>query len=272
MSQISNPLDIYKLLPKSNCRKCDMRTCLAFADAVIKGQKALQACPHLDDKIVRQFEGKITTRALALEGQQEKILEQLKKDITSIDFFSSAKRLGAAISGEELIIKSLGKDFFVDKQGNITSECHINTWLTIPLLNYILSCKGTKPSGKWVPFGELENGRDRLPLFEQRCEKPLKKIADTHMDLFFDKVIYIFGGRPVETRFTSDVSLIIYPLPKVPILISYSKPEDNGESRLNLFFDNFAEDNLNIESIHMLCTGIVTMFEKIASRHGSIKH
>jgi len=272
MSQITNPLDIYKLLPKSNCRECDMRTCLAFADAVIKGQKSLQACPHLNEKTVKQFGERITTRALALEEQQERILEQLKKDIASVDFKSSAKRLGASVSGEKLIIKSLGKDFFVDSQGNITSECHINTWLTIPLLNYILSCKGINPSGKWVPFRELENGRDRLPLFEQRCEKPLKKIADIHMDLFFDNVIYIFGGQPVETEFASDISLIIYPLPKVPILISYSKPEDNGESRLNLFFDKFAEDNLNIESIHMLCTGIVAMFEKIASRHGSVNH
>ena len=57
------------------------------------------------------------------------------------------------------------------------------------------------------------------------------------------------------------------PLPKVPILICYSKPEDDFESNLNLFFDSTAEDHLNIESIYFLGVGLVRMFEKIALRH-----
>jgi hypothetical protein len=38
----------------------------------------------------------------------------------------------------------------------------------------------------------------------------------------------------------------------VPILISYSKPEDGFESNLNVFFDSTAEDHLNIESIYTI--------------------
>ncbi len=40
-------LDIYKLLPKTNCRDCGFPTCLAFAMALAKKSVALQKCPHL---------------------------------------------------------------------------------------------------------------------------------------------------------------------------------------------------------------------------------
>jgi hypothetical protein len=54
----------------------------------------------------------------------------------------------------------------------------------------------------------------------------------------------------------------------VPLLICYWKPEDGLESSLNIFFDATAEENLNIESIYILGTGLVIMFEKLAVRHG----
>jgi hypothetical protein len=62
----------------------------------------------------------------------------------------------------------------------------------------------------------------------------------------------------------------LHPLPTVPILICYWKPEpeDGLESNLNIFFDLTAEENLNIESIYTLATGLTIMFEKLALRHG----
>ena len=41
MPQLNNPMDILKILDKSNCRKCDEATCLAFAAAVARGKRAL---------------------------------------------------------------------------------------------------------------------------------------------------------------------------------------------------------------------------------------
>ena len=43
-------LDIYKLLQKSNCRKCGFPTCLAFAMALANGKASLDACPDVSDQ------------------------------------------------------------------------------------------------------------------------------------------------------------------------------------------------------------------------------
>ena len=43
-------LDIFKLLPKTNCGDCGVPTCLAFAMKVAAKQSAAEACPHLTEQ------------------------------------------------------------------------------------------------------------------------------------------------------------------------------------------------------------------------------
>ena len=40
-------LDIYKLLPKTNCKECGFATCLAFAMALAQKKVSLDKCPHI---------------------------------------------------------------------------------------------------------------------------------------------------------------------------------------------------------------------------------
>jgi hypothetical protein len=260
-------MEIFKLLDKSNCRKCNELTCLAFAAAVFRGQRQLDECPNLECEIIERYGGK-AAKQMTLEQEADAAIEQLKRKINTLDLSSSAQRLGAKFSDGKLTIKILGKDFSVDASGNITTEIHVHSWVTIPVLNYIIAGAGTPVSGKWVPLRELKGGKTWYRLFRQRCEKPLKKVADTYTDLFED-MVQLFNGRQVENHYSSDISLVLHPLPTVPILICYWKlePEDGLESDLNIFFDSTAEENLNIESIYTLAAGLSIMFEKLALRH-----
>ncbi len=43
-------LEIYKHLPKTNCKDCGSPTCLAFAMALASGKASLDACPHVTDE------------------------------------------------------------------------------------------------------------------------------------------------------------------------------------------------------------------------------
>lgn len=266
MAKLNNPMEILKLLDKSNCRECNEATCLAFAAAVFKGDRQLDECPHLESDIIERFGGK-TEKRTTIEQNLDEAVDQLKRRIATVDLSSSAQTLGAHFSGNKLTIKVFGKDFSVDSDGNLYSDIHVHPWVTIPILSYIIDSAGMPVSGEWVPFRELKKGKTWYRLFGQRCEKPLKKVADTYTDLFED-MIRLFNGKQ-ENHYSSDISLVLHPLPKVPILICYWKPEEGLESSLSLFFDSTAEDNLNIESIYALGTGLVRMFEKIALRHGS---
>ena len=43
------PLEIYKLLPKKNCKECGDPTCLTFAMKLSGGKAKPEACPYLDE-------------------------------------------------------------------------------------------------------------------------------------------------------------------------------------------------------------------------------
>jgi len=43
-------IEIFKLLPKTNCKECGVPTCLAFAMALATGKAELSACPYVSDE------------------------------------------------------------------------------------------------------------------------------------------------------------------------------------------------------------------------------
>ena len=266
MSEFITVMDVFKLLEKSNCRKCNQKTCLAFAAAVFNGSRPLSDCPQVPVEIARAYDCE-SKRSANNQMDAEDQLAKLKAGLKQIDFTGSAQRIGATINGDKLNLKIMGKDFRVDAEGNVFTDIHVNPWVTSPILNYILHCKGTPVTGQWVPLRELPSGKDWYRLFGQRCEKPMKKIADTYTELFTD-LVDLFNGQPVDNHYQSDVAVVLHPLPLVPLLICYWHPEDGMASNLNLFFDATAEDNLGIEGIFALGTGITRMFERLALRHG----
>lgn len=261
-----NHLEIYRLLQKSNCRECGLMTCLAFAAAVMRGEKRLDHCPHLDGKILEQHGGRIAPIS-TVEEERWKAIESLRPQIQALDLAEAAGRVGASHNGGELVLNCLSKPFRIDSSGKVISDCHTTPWLVLPLLNYILHSAGKKPSGKWVILRDLEGGADWERLFAQRCEKPLKRLVDAHTDLF-ELIIDLFDGNLMENEAECDISVVIHPFPKVPVLIRYWRKEGDFDSALTLLFDSTAEENLGIEALSMICIGLLTMFERIALTHG----
>ena len=266
MVQINNPMEIYKLLNGSNCRDCNEKTCLAFAVAVFKGKKPIHACPHLDKAVIDRYGG-ATEKPDTIDEYKAEAIERLKQKISRINLSEAAKRIGAQFSDNRLTLKIFGKDFSVDARGDLSSDVHINAYMAVPVLNHILNGTGTSPSGKWITFRELNGGPSRYAHFQQCCEKPLKQVADTHPALFED-MLDIFDGKQIVSPIDSDVSIVLHPLPLLPMMVCYWKPEDGLESDLYIYFDAASDDNLDIESIYTLNEGLVMMFKKIALRHG----
>lgn len=266
MTQFQNTMEIFKLLEKSNCRKCNEATCLAFAAAVFKGTRRLDACPQLDEAVLARYEGASGTANPQEQGAEDG-LQKLQEAVAAVDLPAAAERLGGTYANGKLTLKILGKDLKLDDRGGFYTDLHVHGWLAVPVLQYVLVGEGRPASGNWVPLRELPGGKDWYRLFGQRCEKPLKQVADKYTDLFED-LVHLFGGRRVEGHFEADIAVVLHPLPKLPLLVCYWKPEDGIESDLHLFFDDTAEANLNIEALYTLGAGLTLMLEKIAQRHG----
>jgi ArsR family metal-binding transcriptional regulator len=62
-SRLPALMDIYRLLPKSNCKECGYSTCMGYAAEVRKGKAQPSQCPGLSgenkDSLLRLFEGPV---------------------------------------------------------------------------------------------------------------------------------------------------------------------------------------------------------------------
>jgi hypothetical protein len=264
--KVLTPLEIYKVLEQSNCKRCMLPSCLAFAAAVIAGQKQLQDCPQLTEDLIAELSVRLQQRSTAEPGESE-FMKKLLQDVKALDFPAIARERGGEFqkNSNTLAISSLGKNFYVDAGGVVTSECHIIPWVEAPLLSYICYSSHTRVTGRWVSFRELNGGIEWRGLFRSRCETPLRVLADNNPELLAD-IVDLFMGIEVE-GFDADIALVLHPFPHIPILICYQASDGDLESELNIFFDECCATNLHIKSLYTLCAGLVKMFEQISMHH-----
>jgi hypothetical protein len=258
-------LDIYKNLPRTNCGKCQLPSCLAFAAAIQAGRKELNDCPDLSPASREEISAGFS-KPDPMEIEQALFVDKLQKKMGEIDLETVAPLIGATVKNDRIIINSLGKDFIFDLRGGMASECHVISWVQAPMLSYITHRTHADITGNWISFREIKGGIEWQTLFTNRCEEPLRRLADENPDLLQD-LIDLFQGKTIDW-YEADIALILHPLPKFPILICYQAPEDDLESRLTIFFDECCGVNLHIKSIFTLCSGLVQMFTKIAGHHG----
>lgn len=197
--------------------------------------------------------------------EQAEFMDTLQAKMATVDLSQVAPLIGGTMIGSRIVINSLGKDFIVDTHGNVSSECHNIPWVQVPLLAYITNETHSDVTGRWISFREIKGGIEWQGLFSSRCEAPLRKLADVNQGLLGD-LIDLFMGKTIDW-YEADIALILYPLPKVPILICYQAPEDDLESALTIFFDECCPLNLHVKPIFTMCSGLVQMFSKIAAHH-----
>lgn len=261
----NNPYDIYKHLDKSNCKRCLLQSCMAFAVAVVQGQKKLSDCPTLPEEVIASLDGRVVKRK-SLEDEQFEALAEMKTKVARLDFTDTAKRTGSKYVNGKLFINCLGKDFIINPDGSLLSDCHVIPWVHIPLLDYLMNCKGSPLTGDWVALNQLPKAADWALFFSHRCEGGLRDLMDAHPDLMFEILDLFDAGQPAGES-AADRSLVLYPLPRVPMLINYWFPEDDFESQLNILFDTSIENNITIDSLYLLGRGMIEMFRQLIIRH-----
>ena len=261
-----NVMEIFSILDKSNCKKCGEKTCLAFAGAVYMGKRKIQECPNLGSADYAKFTSNSVAES-SPEGKQEEYIAELIEEVIKLDFAPVAERIGAQMHGRVLTVKILGKSIGIRQDGTFATDLHVIPWVIIPLLDYVLHCQGVPVSGDWISFREIIGGKEKYALFKKRGEDVLKQLADKYTD-FFDDIVHMFNGKKVEKRYESDVSVVLYPFPLVPIMICYWKPDEGLGSSLNLFFDKSVDVNLGVDSTYFLGIGLANMFHKLAEHHG----
>lgn len=266
MSSLNSPVAILRLLEKTNCRECGEKTCMAFASKVFQGRRRLHECPRLDRQVFEEMDEGIKVKS-DVDVERDKLAEELQEKAAKINLQERADAIGGQYKDGCLQVSVMGKNVALDQNGTFHAQIHLHSYITIPILSYIVYGQGKEPLGQWTSLRELPGGREYEGLYRQRIELPLKDLASQYAELF-ENILLTFSGIRVEDKFDSDLCLMLHPLPKVPLILCYWSAEDGMQPDLKMFFDSTAVDNMGgIRPLHTMTAGLASMFLKIAQRH-----
>ena len=252
-------LDLYKVLPKTNCGQCGQTACLAFAAKVITDKEDVGNCPYLAAE-ARQLTNQIHEQ----QGEREKrpdsqaiALEFMQENVAPLDFSLLAHGLGAEYGEESghpyLKLLYFGNSLRIFKDEVRYPEGIIkNPWDAILLYNYIAS-QGNQPlAGKWLTFQSLPNSISKtktLNILEQK----LASHFSGRTDLFLQQVKASMGTLSNEEG-DADVKAIFWPLPLIPIVLLFwdAIEEENFGAQCHFLFDAHVMKYLDLESLLFL--------------------
>lgn len=249
-----NAVELYKKLPKKNCGKCSLKTCMPFALAVIKGDAELTECPLLTGDAITEIKG-----SLKRSDWREELILKLREEIKGIDFRKVAEGIGAVVRDGVLVLDCFGREFTISPDGEIVTQGRMTPWIKILLLHYIRTAGKGGLTGKYVSYSELRSGMVKASSFQRDCEEPLTELFKKD----FEQTGRILSRMGTKKRkgFPTEHAWELYLLPKLPVTVLYWPQEEEFPERVKILFDSSADRYLDAESLIFLVEGLVKNIE-----------
>lgn len=229
---------------------------MAFAVYLKTAHEGINECRYLSPSSIERI------RSMLDEGDwRDELLKSLKEEIRDLDLTKIGHEIGAETGNNAIGIRCIGKDYLIDNNGDITPEPY-NKWIGILLLHYIRNQGKGDFTGQWVSFSEFKGGLVKASTFQRDCEEPLRELFDV-MNERIDQILKRIGGRPVSD-FPAERAWMIDLLPRVRLLILYSKGDEEFPSSLKIVFDKVTGNFLDVESIIFLLEGFVHTMRMMA--------
>lgn len=191
-----------------------------------------------------------TARALALETLKTSDLAACcQKAGVSLEKDSEGnRRISIPFLGKvrDLVVKK--NNFFFDE-----STEAVKLQDQVLLLHYLITATGVPVQNKWITFREVPSGPFYYPSFVKRAIAPLVKcFGETPEGL--EKVGAKIGELLSEP---GDVAVKVLAFPKVPVVLSLWKGDDEFPPEGNVLFDASITSYLGTEDIAYLAGAVV---------------
>jgi len=249
-----NPIEIYKRLPKTNCRKCPPGTCMGLAVGIVRGDLRAEDCPELSPEDQAVVQGLVPRPS----DWRVDLVNSLLEDLKAVDLASRQEPLGLLhASDRDCSLIYMGRQIGVD--GTQVGPA-LDLWDQILVLRYLLGRGGVKPSGIWKAFRDLRDGSVKAEGFRKECERPLAQAFEHLGPETLQKRLQTLGGTPAFGQ-VAPLALEIRPLPRVPLLLLVWPGDTDFGADAKILLDETATSFLDVESLIFLGEQLVTYLE-----------
>lgn len=257
-------IEIYKKLPGTNCGKCGVPTCMAFALKVQNAQLKIWDCPYVSRENMELVSGKST---VTMDDNYERVSKELEIAAKHADFKESAGAIGGHFevkNGQEMIMLAMmNKPYEMRKEGLFEDDgyCH-DSWSKIIIYDYIRRKGGRPLTGEWVTLGYFPNTASHVKAFQRSAEE---KIAATFNRNINGLKICCkeMGGVETQGKMKADYICRFDLLPRIPLYLCFWEADEEFTASCKLFLDSSAEAYIDIEYLAYLVERFVEVFVKL---------
>lgn len=257
-------IEIYKKLPKTNCGKCGVPTCMAFALKVKNAQLKIGDCPYVAKENVESVPRKPTA---TMDDNYERVSNELEVAAKHTDFKESASAIGGhfeAKNDQEMIrLTMMNKPYEMRKEGLFENDtyCH-DSWSKIIIYDYIRR-KGGKPlTGDWVTLGYFPNTASHVKAFQRNAEEKIAATFNKNMNGLKVRSKEL-GGVESQGKMKADYICRFDLLPRIPLYLCFWEADEEFPASCKLFLDSSAEAYIDIEYLAYLVERFVEVFVKL---------
>jgi hypothetical protein len=217
---------------------------MAFAAAVIKGQKRLDDCPHLENDIV------MTASTDAFEQNYQKYCAQLAE--INLDLIKD--KLGLVSEGDNFFIPFFNNRYLVSNNGIVDAEGNRPDYMAFVILaKYILLCpEQSHYDAEWVAFKDFKriSHFTNVNYFSSDTERAIEKHFSGRLD-DLSNASKKLGGICNKMNISYNLSMRFNALPRISLLLLFNDSDDEFPAKCTVLFQKHAEFYLDPESLAM---------------------
>ncbi len=244
-------LDIYKDLPKTNCKDCGLSGCFPFATAVYLQEAQLDACPHLGENFsimqAKLAESRDTGNGVRPPNSTQ-ALNYLLTVMETLDFERQATLAGFEYDStkEEARLTFFGRPISISRtKVQALDGSDLPIWAHVFLFIHLIQTKGTPAKGEWVAFKELPNTISKTQSFDDHLDRLCRHFENDLERL--QQASHALGGKP-EDHGSADFSYRFHALPHIDTVLLYRKGDEDFEPHASLLLDRGVLNHLDQEA------------------------
>jgi len=248
-------VEIYKLLPKTNCGKCGLPSCMGFAAKLSTNQASLVDCASVAPDARETLRTALSVPQQSRGTSFEQTLRVLLPKISALDFSKTASLFGASFIGPDCLgITFLNDRYVVTKEKVVdASGAEPRPWISILIYNHLCMPGPPAPAGEWITFSSVPASHAKDKAWAGHVEEVIAKRFVGDIEGLKNACVR-FGGRPAAMPSNHDAAFEFRFFPHYPVLLLFDDavPDENFPAQCKLLLDRTAPRYLDIESMVVL--------------------
>ena len=131
------------------------------------------------------------------------------------------------------------------------------------IFHYLNGANGLNPTGQWIAYQEIPDGRFYLDAFLRRAKNPMVQVFGSIPEKLVDLAVRVYGAAPFDQ---GDLSVTIQAFPLVPVALILWRGDDEFPPEGTILFDQTISRIFSAEDVAWLAGMIIYPLIGMAKR------